>query len=58
VGELELLAARHPLRGRLRLLLMLALYRSGRQVEALTVYRDFRRMLRDELGIEPSAGLR
>jgi DNA-binding SARP family transcriptional activator/type II secretory pathway predicted ATPase ExeA/TPR repeat protein len=58
VGELEVLVARQPLRERLRQLLMVALYRSGRQVEALVVYRDFRRMLRDELGIEPSAGLR
>jgi DNA-binding SARP family transcriptional activator len=58
VGELEALAARHPLRERLAEQLMLALYRSGRQAEALGVYQRTRRALVDELGIEPSESLR
>ena len=57
VAELEALAREHPLRERLRAQLMLALYRSGRQAEALEVYRDARRLLLDELGIEPSPAL-
>ena len=57
VPELEPLIARHPLRERLREHLMLALYRSGRQAEGLEVYRDTRRMLADELGIEPGPRL-
>jgi DNA-binding SARP family transcriptional activator len=57
VGELEALVREHPLREGLRRSLMLALYRSGRQAEALQVYHDARRELVDELGIEPSAGL-
>jgi DNA-binding SARP family transcriptional activator/tetratricopeptide (TPR) repeat protein len=58
VAELESLVGEHPLRERLRALLMLALYRSGRQVEALEVYQDARRALVDELGIEPGRELR
>jgi DNA-binding SARP family transcriptional activator len=58
VGELEQLVAAHPLRERLRAQLMLALYRSGRQAEALAAYRDTRRTLADELGLEPSEELR
>jgi DNA-binding SARP family transcriptional activator len=57
VGELESLVRDHPLRERLRGQLMLALYRSGRQAEALGVYQDTRRYLVEELGIEPSAAL-
>ncbi|HZD86706.1 MAG TPA: BTAD domain-containing putative transcriptional regulator, partial [Gaiellaceae bacterium] len=57
VGELQLLVSEYPLRERLRAELMLALYRSGRQAEALAVYRDGRRRLVDELGIEPGREL-
>ncbi|HEU0246786.1 MAG TPA: AfsR/SARP family transcriptional regulator [Gaiellaceae bacterium] len=57
VRELEELAALHPLRERLRALLMLALYRSGRQADALGVYRETRRVLDEELGLEPGPAL-
>jgi class 3 adenylate cyclase len=57
VPELEALARANPLREQFRAQLMLALYRSGRQAEALGVYQDARRTLVDELGIDPSPKL-
>lgn len=57
-GELEALVARHPYRERLRVRLLLALYRSGRQPEALAALRAYRRTLADELGLEPSQRVR
>jgi DNA-binding SARP family transcriptional activator len=57
VAELERLVAEHPLRERLRGQLMLTLYRCGRQVDALEVYRDGRRRLVDDLGLEPGPRL-
>jgi DNA-binding SARP family transcriptional activator len=57
VGELEGLAAEHPLRERLRAQLMLALYRSGRQAEALEIYRSTRDALVEKFGIEPTQAL-
>ncbi|GAA2272734.1 BTAD domain-containing putative transcriptional regulator [Nonomuraea roseoviolacea subsp. roseoviolacea] len=57
IPELTALAERHPLRERPQGLLMLALYRSERQADALEVYRRARRTLVDQLGIEPSAWL-
>jgi DNA-binding SARP family transcriptional activator len=57
VGEVEELVAQHPLRERLRGQWMLALYRSGRQAEALEAYQTSRRALVDGIGIEPSPAL-
>jgi YVTN family beta-propeller protein len=58
VAELEALTTEHPLRERLRAARMLALYRCGREPEALELYRQTRRTLLDELGMEPSPALR
>ncbi len=58
VAELEALTTEHPLRERLRAARMLALYRCGREPEALGLYRETRRMLVDDLGMEPSPALR
>src|SRR4051794_26309322 len=58
IPEIKALVKRHPLSEHLHAQLMLALYRSGRQAEALGVYRAARRVLVDQLGIEPSEELR
>lgn len=57
-AELRALASRYPHRERLHGLLMLALYRSGRQVESLAAYRAVARTLREEVGVEPGPDLR
>jgi predicted ATPase/DNA-binding SARP family transcriptional activator len=58
ISELESLVAEHPLRERLRAQLMLALYRDGRQAEALRAYQAARAVLNDELGVDPGPELR
>ena len=58
VGELSTLVSEHPLRERLRGQLMLALYRAGRQAEALEAYRLGRELMIDQLGLEPGEDLR
>lgn len=57
INALEVLCAEHPFRETLVALRMLALYRAGRQADALAVLQDLRARLRDELGLEPSAPL-
>jgi len=57
VPELEALVREHPLRERVRAQLMLALYRGGRQADALEAFRDAKDLLRDELGLDPSPEL-
>src|SRR5215469_11709224 len=57
IGELELAVAEEPLRERRWALLMLALYRAGRQADALGAYRRARAVLRDEVGVDPGAEL-
>ena len=58
VAELDVLVARHPLREGLRAQQLLALYRAGRQPDALAAYQAYRKHLTGELGLEPSARLR
>ena len=57
IPEIESLAREHPFREAFRAQLMTALYRSGRHADALRAYRDYRRLLVDELGVEPSPAL-
>ena len=58
VGQLRAFTTLHPLRERPRAQLMLALYRCGRQAEALEAFSSYRNLLEDELGLEPSSSLR
>ncbi len=58
IGEIESMVREHPLRERLRGQLMLALYRSGRQAEALDAYQTARVQLAEELGLEPGPALK
>jgi DNA-binding SARP family transcriptional activator len=58
VPQLGELVSQHPLREEVRRLLILALYDSGRKADALNVYEEGRRLLREEIGVDPSVGLR
>ncbi|HEY7584678.1 MAG TPA: BTAD domain-containing putative transcriptional regulator, partial [Acidimicrobiia bacterium] len=58
IGELETLTREHPFRERLHWMHMLALYRSGRQADALRAFQRTRMLLAEELGIDPSSELR
>ena len=58
LADLAMLIDQNPLEERLRAQQMVALYRSGRQADALAAYQDFRRLLGDELGLDPSPDLR
>ena len=58
VGELEALVREHPMREAVRAQLMIALYRCGRQADALDVYREGRKHMSEELGLEPGPALR
>ena len=58
IGELEALVSDHPLREGLWALLMVALYRDGRQADALATYQRVRTWLSDELGLDPGLQLR
>ena len=58
VAELDVLASANPLRERLQAQRLLALYRAGRQADALARYRDLRSLLRDAHGLEPGTALR
>ena len=58
LAELRQLVTAHPLQEQFHAQLMLSLYRSGRQADALAAYQDVRRVLADELGIDPSPELR
>lgn len=58
IGEIAALAKEHPLREKIRALQMVALYRAGRQVDALSVFRELYQSFGDELGIEPSDELK
>jgi DNA-binding SARP family transcriptional activator/WD40 repeat protein len=57
IGPLELLVAEHPFRERPRILMVTALYRAGRQTEALRAYTEYRETLAEELGLEPSIAM-
>ncbi|AVT28449.1 hypothetical protein C6361_01840 [Plantactinospora sp. BC1] len=57
ISQLQAFVAEHPLREKARVRLMVALYRAGRQADALNAFHDARRVLKDELGLDPGAAL-